>query len=195
LGTAGCFSFHPLKNLNVWGDGGIITTNSEELAAKLRLMRNHGLLNRDECAVFAYNSRLDTVQAVVARHLLQKLEHITASRIARANYFDEKLRGIPQIKIPERESWIKQVYHLYIVRAERRDVLQKFLVSHGVDAKTHYPIPMHLQPAAKELGYKPGDFPACEAIVKSVISLPVHEFITDEQQNRVVALIKEFYRG
>jgi aminotransferase EvaB len=195
LGTLGCFSFHPLKNLNVWGDGGIITTNSDELAGKLRLMRNHGLINRDECAMFAYNSRLDTVQAVVARHMLQKLEHITESRIGHAAYFDEKLRDIPQITVPEREGWIKQVYHLYIVKAERRDELQKFLVSRGVDAKTHYPIPMHLQPAAKEYGYKTGDFPVCEATVKSVISLPVHEFITREQQDTVVDLVKEFYRG
>lgn len=195
LGTLGCFSFHPLKNLNVWGDGGIITTNSDELAAKLRLMRNHGLVNRDECAMFAYNSRLDTVQAVVARHLMQKLEHITESRISHAAHYDAGLREIPQIKVPARDSWIKQVYHLYIVRAERRDELQKFLVSRGVDAKTHYPIPMHLQPAAREYGYKLGDFPACEATVKSVISLPVHEFITREQQDKVVESIKEFYRG
>lgn len=195
LGTLGCFSFHPLKNLNVWGDGGIITTNSDELAGKLRLMRNHGLINRDECAMFAYNSRLDTVQAVVARHMLQKLEHITESRIGHAAYFDAKLRDIPQITVPEREGWVKQVYHLYIVKAERRDELQKFLVSRGVDAKTHYPIPMHLQPAAKEFGHKPGDFPVCEATVKSVISLPVHEFITREQQDTVVELVKEFYRG
>ncbi|HEV7477672.1 MAG TPA: DegT/DnrJ/EryC1/StrS family aminotransferase, partial [Burkholderiales bacterium] len=159
LGTVGCFSFHPLKNLNVWGDGGIATTNSEEIAAKLRLLRNHGLRNRDECEVFAYNSRLDTVQAVVARHLLQKLEHITESRIAHAAYFDNALSAIPQIRVPQREPWIKQVYHLYIVRAERRDALQKFLAERDVDAKVHYPIPMHLQPAAREWGYKHGQFP------------------------------------
>jgi dTDP-4-amino-4,6-dideoxygalactose transaminase len=195
LGTVGCFSFHPLKNLNVWGDGGIATTNSDEVAARLRLLRNHGLLNRDECAVFAYNSRLDTVQAVVARHLLQKLEQITESRIANAAHFDRLLGGISGISVPKRESWIKQVYHLYIVRAERRDELQKFLVSNGVDAKVHYPIPMHLQPAAKEFGYRPGDFPVCEATVKSVLSLPVHEFITPAQQERTADLIRTFYRG
>lgn len=195
LGTTGCFSFHPLKNLNVWGDGGIITTNSDELADKLRLLRNHGLLNRDECGIFAYNSRLDTVQAVVARHLLKKLDHITERRIAHATYFDEQLRKIPRVRVPQRESWVKQVYHLYIVRCEQRDELQQYLVARGVDAKVHYPIPMHLQPAAKYLGYKPGDFPVCEATVKSVLSLPVHEFITREQQDRVVELIREFYRG
>ncbi len=195
LGTLGCFSFHPLKNLNVWGDGGIVTTNSDELAGKLRLLRNHGLINRDQCAVFAYNSRLDTLQAVVARHLLTKLDCITQSRIAHAKYFDERLGQIPQIKIPAREAAIKQVYHLYIMRCDQRDALQKYLVAHAVDAKIHYPIPMHLQPAAAYLGYQRGDFPVCERIVGEVLSLPVHEFITREQQDRVIALIESFYKG
>lgn len=193
LGTIGCFSFHPLKNLNVWGDGGVITTNSDALAVKLRLLRNHGLRNRDECEMFAYNSRLDTIQAVVARHLLQELDHITEARIAHAAYFDEKLDAIPQITIPLREPYVNQVYHLYIVRCEQRDALRGFLVENGVDAKIHYPVPMHLQPAARYLGYRQGDFPVCEATVRSVLSLPVHEFITHEQQDRVVALIREFY--
>jgi aminotransferase EvaB len=193
LGTVGCFSFHPLKNLNVWGDGGIATTNSDEIASRLRLLRNHGLINRDECAVFAYNSRLDTIQAVVARHLLHKLFHITESRIANAAGFDRELTGIPQVRIPHRDSDVKAVYHLYIVRCERRDELQRFLVGHGVDAKVHYPIPMHLQPAAAEFGYRDGDFPVCEGTVREVLSLPVHEFITEEHRERVVSLIREFY--
>lgn len=195
LGTMGCFSFHPLKNLNVWGDGGIVTTDSHEHASRLRLLRNHGLLNRNECAVFAYNSRLDTIQAIVARHLLEKLEHITESRRAHARLFDERLRQIPQISVPDRESHVKHVYHLYIVRCERRDELVQFLVEQGVDAKVHYPIPMHLQPAASHLGYREGDFPVCEATVSSVLSLPVHEFITLEQIERVVTLIRDFYEG
>ena len=138
LGTISCFSFHPLKNLNVWGDGGIITTNSDQIADQLRLLRNHGLVGRNECKIFAYNSRLDTIQAVVARHLLKnKIEFITASRIKNANYFDEKLKNIKQIKIPNRENNIKQVYHLYQFTCERRDELQEYLVSNGVDAKVH----------------------------------------------------------
>ncbi|EJL81424.1 putative PLP-dependent enzyme possibly involved in cell wall biogenesis [Herbaspirillum sp. CF444] len=193
LGTIACFSFHPLKNLNVWGDGGIIATNSDELADKLRLLRNHGLAGRDECRVFAYNSRLDTIQAVVARHMLGKIDHITASRIANSQYFDDGLRGIPQITIPAREADVKQVYHLYMVRCEQRDLLQKYLVENNVDAKVHYPVPMHLQPAAAFLGHKMGDFPVTEAIAASALSLPVHEFITREQQDRVIQLIKAFY--
>ena len=194
LGTIGCFSFHPLKNLNVWGDGGIATTSSKELSDRLRLLRNHGLLNRDECAVFAYNSRLDTVQAVIARHLLQKLESITEARISNALYFDQLLKELPQISIPDRDPEIRQVFHIYVIRAERREELKRHLVERGVDAKVHYPIPMHLQPAATSFGYKEGDFPVCEAVTRSVLSLPVHEFITRMQQDRVIDLIREFYR-
>ncbi len=193
LGDIGCFSFHPLKNLNVWGDGGIITTNSDELANKLNLMRNHGLKGRDECVLFSYNSRLDTIQAVVADHLLSKLDHITESRIRHANYLDQGLKSIPEIKIPHRENNIKQVYHLYSILAENRDELKNYLIENGVDAKVHYPIPMHLQPAAHYLNYKLGDFPNAERVCSKTVSLPVHEFITQEELDYMINLIKEFY--
>ncbi len=193
LGTIACFSFHPLKNLNVWGDGGIITTNSDELTDKLRLLRNHGLAGRDECRIFAYNSRLDTIQAVIARHMLGKIDHITASRVAHAAYFDQGLQQIAQVTVPARDPEIYQVYHLYMIRCERRDELQRHLVGHGIDAKVHYPVPMHLQPAAASLGHRPGDFPVAEAIAATALSLPVHEFITREQQDRVITLIEDFY--
>ena len=193
LGKLACFSFHPLKNLNVWGDGGIITTNSEELADKLRLMRNHGLAGRDECRMFAYNSRLDTIQAVVARHLLGKVDHITRSRVAHADYFDRGLCSIEQIIIPKRETDIYQVYHIYSICCQRRSELQKYLIENGVDAKVHYPIPMHLQPAADYLGHKKGDFPIAENVADTTISLPVHEFISRDQQDHVIRLIKAFY--
>ena len=193
FGDTGCFSLHPLKNLNIWGDGGVITTNSEELHDRLILLRNHGLTGRNECAVWGYNSRLDSVQAVIAMHLLNKLERITESRIRNAEFFDERLSKIPQIKIPKRAPNTKHVFHIYVIRAEKRDELQKFLIENGIDAKIHYPIPMHLQPAAKSFGYKEGDFPVCEEVCNSVISLPVHEFITKEQQEYVVKKIKGFY--
>ena len=193
LGSLACFSFHPLKNLNVWGDGGIITTNSEELADKLRLMRNHGLVGRDECHVFAYNSRLDTIQAVVARHLLEKINHITKSRVAHAYYFDKEQSSVSQIIVPKRDTNIYQVYHIYSICCERRDELQNYLKENGVDAKVHYPIPMHLQFTASYLGYTKGDFPIAERVANSTISLPVHEFISREQQDHVINLIKDFY--
>jgi aminotransferase EvaB len=193
LGTLACFSFHPLKNLNVWGDGGMVTTNSDFLADKLRLIRNHGLAGRDECQIFGYNSRLDTVQAVVARHLLGKIDQITYSRVSNAAYFDRMLGTVPQITIPKREEDIFQVYHLYQISCDNRDSLQKYLIKQGIDAKVHYPVPMHLQPAASFLGHRVGDFPAAERISRTTLSLPVHEFITREQQNFVIKQIKNFY--
>ena len=193
LGSIACFSFHPLKNLNVWGDGGIITTNSDKLADKLRLMRNHGLVGRDECHIFSYNSRLDTIQAVVARHLLGKIKHITESRVAHAKYFDRELSSVSQIIIPNRDDDIYQVFHIYSICCQRRNELKNYLIKNGVDAKVHYPIPMHLQPAANYLDHKKGDFPIAERIADSTISLPVHEFITRDQQDHVIKLIKDFY--
>ena len=193
LGTTSCFSFHPLKNLNVWGDGGIVTTNSTLIANQLRLLRNHGLVSRDRCQVFAYNSRLDTIQAVIARHMLCKIAHITESRIANAAYFDAQLAGMAGIKLPERRSDIREVFHLYSVLCEDRDSLQRFLLGRGIDAKVHYPTPMHLQPAAAFLGHQVGDFPTTEKISGRTLSLPVHEFISKEQQDHVIACVKDFY--
>ncbi len=193
FGITGCFSMHPLKNLNVWGDGGYIITDSVEIHDKLVLLRNHGFVDRNESAFFAYNSRLDSIQAIVANHLFKKIKLITDSRIANAALFDQKLADIPQITIPHRPKDVKQVYHIYVVRAERRNEFVKYLVGNGVDAKIHYPIPTHLQPAAKQYGYQRGDFPVCESVCNSVVSFPVHEFITNKHIDYVVSKIKEFY--
>ena len=195
LGSFGCFSFHPLKNLNVWGDGGIITTNSDDYAKRLKLIRNHGLIGRNECVEFAYNSRLDTIQAVVAHHMLDKIDHITDSRINNAKYLDEKLKGVTQLEMPIRNPEIREVFHLYMLKAERRDELQSYLISQDIDAKVHYPIPMHLQEAAKKYNYSEGDFPKCESAGKSVISFPVHEFITKEHLDKIVYHVKSFYES
>ena len=193
FGATGCFSMHPLKNLNVWGDGGVIVTDDEALYTQLSLMRNHGLINRNECSLFGYNSRLDTIQAIVANHMLDRIDSITASRQKNSLYFDERLAAISQITVPDRDPEKQHVFHIYVVRVEQRDELQAFLIGSGVDAKIHYPIPMHLQPAAREFGYSKGDFPSAEAICASVISFPVHEFITQAQQDFVVDKINEFY--
>lgn len=191
---AAAFSMHPLKNLNVWGDGGVICTNDDVLAEKLRLIRNHGLQGRDTCIEFAYNSRLDTLQAIVASHLMQRIDSITDARITNAKYLDSKLRSVRGIKLPRRdESRTKQVFHIYSVFAESRDELQQHLISKGIDAKVHYPTPMHLQPAATYLGYKAGDFSVAERISKSTISLPVHEYISVKDLDKMVEEIGNFY--
>ena len=194
LGSTACFSMHPLKNLNVWGDGGMIVTNSKKLYKKLMLLRNHGLVGRDLCELFAYNSRLDTLQAIVGKYLLMRIDEITKARIGNANYFDEHLTNIPQITVPVRFPNTRQVFHIYVIRVEQRDELQQFLIEQGIDAKVHYPVPMHLQPAAKKYGYKEGDFPLAEAICKSILSLPVHEFINMDQREFIVDKIIDFYR-
>lgn len=192
-GDTACFSMHPLKNLNVWGDGGIVTTNSKELHDKLVLLRNHGLRNRDICDVFAYNSRLDTLQAIVGSHYIKKVDHITDMRIRNASFFDKELSALKEITIPKRDKDNKQVFHIYVIRVKERDKLQKFLIENGIDAKIHYPTPMHLQPASKGFGYSVGDFPLTEKICKEVLSLPVHEFISEEQTEFTVSKIKQFY--
>ena len=195
LGDLGCFSFHPLKNLNVWGDGGIITTSNYELASKLKLIRNHGLQDRNTCVEFAYNSRLDTIQAVIAKYLINnKLKNITQSRINNAKYLDSMLKDVDQIDYPKRSKELKEVFHLYVFKAQNRDKLYDNLRENGIDAKIHYPIPMHLQPAAKSFGYKLGDFPKAELTAKTTISLPVHEFITFEQLEKMSDIIIKFYK-
>ena len=196
FGDVCTYSMHPLKNLNVWGDGGFIVTQKEKLAKKLSLIRNHGLKNRNTCEVFGYNSRLDTIQACVANHLLKKIYFITNNRIKNAEYLDKKLMSNKNIILKPKQKNTKDVYHLYEIRVKKinlRNDLIKFLNKNKIDAKIHYPVPMHLQPAAKEYGYKKGDFPICEEISDTTISIPVHEFITEKQMNFVIKKIKKFF--
>ena len=176
-GDAGTFSLHPLKTLNVWGDGGIITTNYLGDASKLRRLRNHGLVGRDFCHEFAHNSRLDTVQAVVARHGLAKIEQTIAARAAVAVNLDSAL-GYDASKT---SPWATENHYLYSFLAERRNELAAHLVAAGIEAKVHYPVPVHLQPAAEHLGHRRGAFPEAEYCADHTISLPAHEFITNEQ--------------
>ncbi len=194
FGDIGCFSLHPLKNLNVWGDGGMIVTKNKNLEKKLKLLRNHGLINRNEIKIFGINSRLDTVQAVVANHLLSKLKYITKKRRSNAFHLDDGLKDNKNIKIPTRKEKLVEVFHLYCLRANKRDKLIKFLNSKGIDAKKHYPIPMHLQTPSKKIGnYKRGDFPFAEKLCNETISLPVHEFVTKKQIQYIIKNINYFY--
>lgn len=194
--TAAGFSLHPLKNLNVWSDGGLIVTRSAELARTLRLYRNHGLVNRDEVAIFGCNSRLDTLQAVIGNRLIGDTPWITERRIAYARQYDEAFADLaPAIRVPTRRPGVKHVYHLYMLRVERRDELLKFLNAQGVEAKVHYPIPVHLQPAARDLGYKAGDFPVSERDAQCIITLPVHQHLTQDEVDYTIEQVWRFYRG
>jgi dTDP-4-amino-4,6-dideoxygalactose transaminase len=194
FGVAAGFSLHPLKNLNVWGDGGVVVTSDDDLCERLRLLRNHGLRSRDEVEIFGYNSRLDTLQAIVATHLLREAEAITSARIRNAALLDAGLGGLDGcITLPPRPANVRQVYHNYMVQARDRDRLLAYLLDHGVEAKIHYPIPIHLQKAARRLGYAPGDFPVCERQAASILTLPVHQHLREDQLLFMVDTVQAFY--
>jgi len=188
------YSMHPLKNLNVWGDGGFVVTNKKQLAKKLYLIRNHGLKNRNNVEIFGYNSRLDTIQAAVANYKMKnKLNNITNKRIKNATMLDKLLSKNKNVTTVKRLKHLKEVFHLYHINVKKRDLLQKYLIKNNVDAKVHYPIPIHLQKAAKYLKYKKGDFPIAEKMANTSLSLPVHEFIDERHIKHMVHYINKFY--
>ncbi len=194
FGITGCFSMHPLKNLNVWGDAGIITTNNKKLYKKLNLMRNHGLISRDNCKLYGYNSRLDTIQAAVGLEMIKNIHYITNSRIKNAIYLNNNLKNINQIELIKERNKFKSVYHLYQFYCEKRDKLHNFLRKNKIDSKIHYPKPLHLHNAAKKFNYHKGQFYNAEKLSKKVISIPVHEFITKKQLDFIISKIKYFYK-
>jgi dTDP-4-amino-4,6-dideoxygalactose transaminase len=194
-GATAAFSLHPLKNLNVWSDGGIIISNDDDLAKILRKYRNHGLKNRDEVEFYGVNCRLDTIQAVIGNRLIPATPEITSKRIANAQRYDAAFADLHEfIRIPVRRPGVRHVYHLYSLHAYRRDHLLAYLRDNGVQAKVHYPIPMHLQPASAYLGYKEGDFPDAENHSRNCITLPGHSYLTDDEVSYVIEKVREFYQ-
>jgi dTDP-4-amino-4,6-dideoxygalactose transaminase len=194
-GAAAGFSLHPLKNLNIWGDGGLIVTRSKELCEKLRLFRNHGMATRDEIAFWSHNCRLDTLQAVVANRLIKQVHFITDQRIANARKYDEAFADLREyVQIPPRRANVKQVFHTYVIRVKDRDRLYAYLIEKSIDVKIHYPIPLHLQKAAAALGYKEGDFPVCEEDCRTIITLPVHQHLQPQDVDYVIDCLRRFYK-
>ena len=193
FGDAACLSFHPLKNLNAAGDAGAIVTNDSALAAKLRLLRNHGLKSRNEVAFWGYNSRMDSLQATILLWRLKRLETVVAQRRRNAELYRKGLTGL--VDCPKDEPGCRDVYHLFVIQADRRDELQAFLKKSGVSTAVHYPVPIHLQAPCASLGYKKGDFPECERQSRRILSLPVHQHLRPEQIQFAVAKILEFYRA
>lgn len=191
---AGCFSLHPLKNLNVGGDGGVLTTKSASLYRRVKLLRNHGLKNRDEIEFFGYNSRLDTIQALIGNFVMKHLETVTAKRRKIAEMYDKGFKDLQElIAIPLRKKNVFQVFHTYVIRVKNREKLIKYLNNNGVETKVHYRIPIHLQKPCRKLGYRKGDFPVTEKQAEEVLSLPVHHFLTNEQVFYVINLTRNFY--
>ncbi|MGK7873293.1 MAG: DegT/DnrJ/EryC1/StrS family aminotransferase [Xenococcaceae cyanobacterium] len=194
-GVTGAFSLHPLKNLNVWSDGGVIVTDSDDIAQQLRLLRNHGLVDRDRVDILGYNSRLDTIQAVVGNWLIPQTEQIALKRIENARYYDEGLGTIAQIKIPPRLSDFRIVYHLYIVFAENRDKLLDYCIQNGIEAKIHYPVPIYRQRALKHLDHKEGDFPVTDRHARTIISFPCDQHLSREEIDYVIETVNRFYKS
>ena len=193
FGDTGCFSLHPLKNVNVWGDGGVIITNEKKIYKKLILLRNHGLKNRNELEIFGHNSRLDTIQAAIGFKMLDKLDNLTKIRRRNAKIYDEGLKNIYQISIPKRDNKIKENFQLYSFLCKGRNKLVKYLNKHGIDAKIHYPKPMHLQKPCIKNNYHRGKFPNAIKISKNIISLPVHEYVKKNDLQFIIKKIRSFY--
>ena len=192
-GDAASFSLHPLKNLHAFGDAGIITTKDSKLIELFKIGKNHGLKNRDQCDFWSFNCRLDELQAALLRVQLQELELWTQERRELAFRYNEFLK--PFVKVPEEGKDEYHVYQTYVIQAERRNELQKFLRDNGVEALVHYPTPIHMQPAAAELKYLPEDFPVTLKLSKQIMSLPLYPGLTQEQQDIVIELISDFYQN
>ncbi len=190
LGDIGCFSLHPLKNLFVMGDGGFMTFSDPVLYEKLKTMRNHGLVNRNECAAWGLNSRLDTLLAAMGLLKLKYFDDITDSFRTIAGLYQQGLKDV--VTVPRDSADEYAVYHNFVITTDKRNELQKFLTDRNIGCAIHYPIPLHLQPAAQGLGYKAGDFPVTERTISTQLSLPIFPELTREEIDSVIGAIREF---
>jgi dTDP-4-amino-4,6-dideoxygalactose transaminase len=194
IGDIGCFSFYPGKNLGAYGDAGMVTTNNEELANNIKLFRNHGRITKKyEHSVEGYSSRMDNLQAAILQVKLKYLDRWNEKRRENAQRYNELLKNIDGITIPFESDYAKHVYHLYVIRVNKnRDKLVEELKRNGVGCGIHYPIPLHLQPAYRHLGYSEGDFQFSEKISEEIISLPLYPELTGDEIKNIVTIIKEF---
>jgi dTDP-4-amino-4,6-dideoxygalactose transaminase len=184
MGRAGCFSFYPGKNLGAYGEGGAVVTNDEEVARRVRLLRDHGSEHKYHHEIVGYNFRLEGIQGAVLGVKLPFLDKWNQLRREHASRYNELLRD-SLLTLPREMPYSEHIYHLYVVQAAQRERLQKSMNEAGVQTGIHYPIPIHLQPAYSGLGYKAGDFPEAERQASRVLSLPMFPELTDEQIARV----------
>jgi dTDP-4-amino-4,6-dideoxygalactose transaminase len=174
LGDFGCISFFPSKNLGGYGDGGMILTDSEEACTRLRLLRSHGSSQRYVSEEQGWNSRLDELQAAILRVKLRHLDKWCAARRTNAEHYERSLKKIRGVRTPRAAAWGEHVFHQYTIRVERRDHVQRYLQSENIASTVYYPVPMHLQPIFKHLGYSPGNLPESERAASEVLSLPMY---------------------
>lgn len=192
-GSIGCFSFFPTKNLGCFGDGGVTTTNDDQLADNLRMFRGHGSRKTYHYDRVGYNSRLDSLQAAILMVRFKYLEEWTGKRRKNAALYREQLKGIAQITLPPESPEAKHVYNQFTIRIEARDRLFDFLKSKGIGSMVYYPLSLHLQNAFANLGHKKGDFPESEKAQDQVLSLPIFPELTGAEIEEVCAGIKSFY--
>ena len=190
LGTAGCFSFYPTKNLGAFGDAGMVTTNDDALADRIKLLRDHGRISKYEHAIVGYTARIDSLQAAVLRVQADMLDEWNAKRRQAAKWYTECLPA--SLSCPQDDPQDEAVYHLYVVRVPKRDGFRAHLEGKGIATGIHYPVPVHLQPAYRELGYSEGDFPVTERLTREIVSLPMHPFLQQADVQHVAAAAAEF---
>jgi dTDP-4-amino-4,6-dideoxygalactose transaminase len=194
LGKAAAFSFYPGKNLGACGEGGAVTTNDDEIARQVRMLRDHGQSRKYFHDVEGYNGRLDAIQAGILRVKLRRLAKWNEERRGAAACYRDlfEAAAVEKLILPFEPSWARSVYHLYVVRVSNRDALTGHLAAAGIGTGIHYPIPLHLQKAYESLGYEAGDFPIAEELASEIISLPMFTSLTVDQQERVVGEIRNF---
>lgn len=191
-GRIGCFSTHPLKNLNACGDGGFLVTDDDDIAQKIRVMRNHGLIDRNTVQRFGYVTRMDTVQAAILTYRLANLNNVTQKRRANAAQYRQTLNR-NGVFIPDEISSEFNTYHTFVIQVDNRDGLRQFLMDAGVETSIHYPVPIHLQPAARSLGHAKGDFPETERQAERILTLPVNQYLSSAEIEKVANLVNKFY--
>jgi len=191
FGDINCFSFFPTKNFGAFGDGGAIVTDNEELAEKMRKLRNYGSVKKYYHEIEGMNSRLDEIQAAL---LSAKLKHMIELEDDRRRVAEKYLKEItnPLIELPKIKEGFKHVWHLFVVKCNQRDELQRYLSDNGIGTQIHYPVPPHLSGAYKRFGYKKGDFPITEDCADTVLSLPLYNGMTDEETDYVIEKINMF---
>lgn len=191
LGHAAAFSFYPGKNLGAYGDGGMVVIRDRKIANRLEMLRNYGQKEKYKHLFRGYNRRLDTMQAAILRVKLRYLEKWNAARRWNAKLYQKHLEG-SGVVVPGEAGGAESVWHLYVIRTEKRDGLKDCLIDKGIQASIHYPVPIHLQPAYQDLGYKRGDFPVTEAHADRILSLPMYAELTDRQVEFVSQTVREF---
>ena len=192
FGDVGCFSAHPLKNLNALGDGGFVCFKSQEMAGEVKKLRSHGLIDRNTVEMFGYVSRLDAIQAAVLTFRLTRLEATIKSRRANAELY-RSLLNPDFVFVPDDDLREKNSYHTFVVQVDRRDELIAHLLSCGIGTAIHYPIPIHLQPAAKFLGFGEGSFPVTEKQAKRILTLPINQHLKEQEIETIAQTVNSFY--